>query len=277
MGADGLLLPSTGRQLAVRRLGPGLTQVGSAVYAHPPGPVPLGALLTTSRLWLGTRSWWRWCPWTRGRGSGRGAAARGSPGCGRRAATGPRRRSGCAPLEQEAPGLLDLHEAARVLSGGDLPARSTPSVSWRECWRRGGPLAEAARAVLRRLPRTGPEVRRRAFQVLAAHERETRFGATLRRFLRAPGCCWIGARARCWSSRTSRTRGSGLPARGGRGARAREGGGRRRAGGLAALLPGGVRRRAPTRFRRLRAFFVRMLLSGCRPAVLRAAAPPWRG
>ena len=147
VGTDGLLLPSTGRQLAVRRLGPGLTQVGSAVYAHPPGPIPLGALLTTSRLWLGNEELVALVPLKRGRGTGRGAAATGSPGCGRRGRPGARAAERVrAALEQEAPGLLDLHEAARVLSGGELPAALDAVRLLEGLAAEEGTLAEAARA-----------------------------------------------------------------------------------------------------------------------------------
>ena len=81
--------------------------------------------------------------------------------------------------------------------------------------------------------------------MLASHERETRFGATLRRFLRARGLLDRGTRALLVEEDLSDARleaflheASEVHARGGWG-------GRGRAGRLAALVPGGVRRGAP--------------------------------
>jgi len=278
VGADGLLLPSTGRKLTVRHLGDGLTQVGSAVYAHPPGPVPLGALLTTLRLWLGNEELVALVPLEAG---ARERPGRGGEGIAWVRAVGPAPPAEAADrvraaLVQEAPGPLELHEAARVLAGEDMPAAlDAVGLLERVLAVEEGPLAEAARAVLGRLAGSGPdEVRRRAFQVLALHERESRFGATLRRFLRAPGLLLdrstrallveqdlsdVRLEAFLDEAREECTR-----------AEQGEGADVRAASLLAFLEEYGAAH--PTRFRRLRAFFVRTLLSGCREAVHREAA-----
>jgi long-subunit acyl-CoA synthetase (AMP-forming)/GNAT superfamily N-acetyltransferase len=277
---DGLVLPSRGRQLGVKRLLPGRTRVGSAVYAHPPGPVPLGALLTTPRLWLGNDELVGLVPLETGARlrpgrAGRGITWAGTAGSARPDEIAEAAQRVSAALQREELGLLDLHEAARVLGSGDLDA-ALSAVRLFETMLAGeeGPLAEPARAVLARAADTGPaEVRRLAFRVLAAHERETRFGAILRRFLQGPGLLLDrDTRASLVEQDLSDARlDAFLKAAAeecGR-AQASEESDVRAASLLAFLEEYGSAH--PTRFRRLRAFFVRTVLSAARPAVLQEA------
>ena len=200
-GDDELLLPSTDGQLAVRRLGPVSRRWGAR--STPTRPVhPLGC--PCLRLWLGNEEL---VPL--------GCGARDRPGRGgedRLGAGGeaprPERRAGAGGAGAGGSGLLDLQGGARAVRGACRP-RSGAYVSWR---RPGGGGGHAGRGGARRAAPArrgrgggGPPPRLPGAGLPRAG---ARFGATLRRFLRAPGCFWIGARALCWSRRTSRTRGS---------------------------------------------------------------------
>src|SRR5262249_20250856 len=58
-----------GDPLPIRKETRGVARVGSCAYRHPPGPLPLGVLLTTPRLWLGNEELVRAVPLDlRGRG-----------------------------------------------------------------------------------------------------------------------------------------------------------------------------------------------------------------
>jgi long-subunit acyl-CoA synthetase (AMP-forming)/N-acetylglutamate synthase-like GNAT family acetyltransferase len=190
--SDRLVLPG-GKALHVRRLQDGVTLVGSIVYAHPAHEaLQIGVLLTTPRLWLGNDELvdfadleirLRERPGRAGdRIEWRGRATQ--------FPHAPAVYDALQAQHQRADlDLMDLHRAALLLAGpDDKPAIAAVHVLERAMAQEEGPLAEPARILLGRVS-TAPSlaVRRKAFLTLLPAERPSRVRETLRRFLSTPG------------------------------------------------------------------------------------------
>lgn len=279
--AERIALPTRGTGLTVRRLQDGVAMVGSCVYGHPPRePVHLGVLLTTPRLWLGNEELVDFAPIEtrlRERPGRAGEAIE------RRGRTAP----GSAPphlkdavsraLTSPHLDLLDLHRAALLLESSDEDgALDAVRVLERVVVGEEGPVSEPARGLLRRAAGSPYlAVRRRAFVVLVPVEREGRVLGTLQRFLAAPGVLLdadtrdsLGERnlsAARLEAFLAEAREAGRSAEGGR---ARE----RRAAALFKFLAS-YGASHPSRYRALRAFFVRMMLFAGREPIRQEA---WR-
>jgi long-subunit acyl-CoA synthetase (AMP-forming)/GNAT superfamily N-acetyltransferase len=269
--SERIKLPTRGTALTVRRLQTGVALVGSSVYRHPPKePVQLGVLLTTPRLWLANEELVDFAPLN--------VRLRERPG---RAGETVERKGRTAPgladdalkdavqraLTVRDLDLIDLHRAGLLLESSDEDgALDAVRLLERVVVEEEGPLTESARELLRRAA-DSPflAVRRRAFTVLVPVERETRVLQTLQRFLASPGVLLDGdtREALCERSLTD-ARLQAFVDEASEAGRAIEGGRSldRRAAALLKFLAayGGSH---PTRYRRLRAFFVRtMLFSG---------------
>ncbi len=188
IGEEGMLLRSSGATLEVERHGDDLVRIGSCLYRHPPGPINLGALLTTQQLWLGNWSLVDFLPLE--------TTERHWPGRNRQGITwaGYAERIDEAEddldavqtaLAHDEHDAMDLHLAARLLASSD--ARSAIDgvrLARKILGREKGPLAEPARLVLSRAADLQPvELRREAFLALVPEEKDTRIEDTLRRFL----------------------------------------------------------------------------------------------
>jgi len=189
---DRIVVVPTGATLTVST-GPGKsTRIGTSLYRHPPGPINLGILLSTPRLWLGNQELFRFAelaPESRER-PGRWSEGIEWVGSATRAAnTSALREEIAAALARSDFELKDLHHAALALLSDD-PEGAADGVRLLErvASRGDGPLAEPARLLLARGADSAfLDIRRRAFRGLVPWERETRFSATLARFLVTPG------------------------------------------------------------------------------------------
>jgi long-subunit acyl-CoA synthetase (AMP-forming)/GNAT superfamily N-acetyltransferase len=265
---DRIALPTHRVALPVRRLQDGVALVGSCVYLHPPRePVHLGVLLTTPRLWLGNEELVEFAPIeTRLRERpGRAGDAIERKG---RIAPGPadpepadavRRAIGIAH-----PDLIDLHQAARLLESSDEDgALDAVRLLERVAVGEEAAISEPARELLRRAAASPYlAVRRRAFTVLVPFEREGRVQGTLQRFLASPGVLLDADTREALCERnlsSARLEAFVIEAReasrGEDGGRARE----RRASALYKFLAA-YGASHPSRYRALRAFFVRTML-----------------
>jgi long-subunit acyl-CoA synthetase (AMP-forming) len=185
---DTIVLPSTGAALTVRRIGEQLVQVGSCAYSHPHGPLNLGALLTSPRLWLGNEQLVDFVPLEPETRRRPGRAGRGLKWIGR---VEPFRGSGAervallSALQRSEYDLLDLDRAARfIASTQERAALEAVDLLERMLGSGDDNTAEAVRLILGRAAEFDSlAVRRRAFQVLVPAERKARFAAMLERFL----------------------------------------------------------------------------------------------
>jgi long-subunit acyl-CoA synthetase (AMP-forming)/GNAT superfamily N-acetyltransferase len=185
---DGLVLPGS-PPLQARRDAEGEALLGSCVYRYPPdGPLNLGVVLTTPRLWLGNDALVRALPIDLTQRVRPGRAAEGMAWIGRtdayvaldadRTALGDALRHGRHDLKTVhlAACLLGAADAGLALSAIKLLGRIVASTD--------ESLAEPVRTVLARAAEAADrEVARRAFQLLVPAERESRFRATVERFL----------------------------------------------------------------------------------------------
>jgi long-subunit acyl-CoA synthetase (AMP-forming)/GNAT superfamily N-acetyltransferase len=191
VAGEALVIPSVGARLTVRARGRGAVQIGSCLYARRRGPLHLGLLLTSPRLWLGNEELASFVPLDLpalerpGRTEGlewRGRAAPFAPDAERRQAL----ERAAAKAEHD---LFDLHLAALMLASPD-PQEASTAVGLLEQVlgrRREGSLAESARLVLARTAvASAGEVRRRGFRAVVGTEPEFRFAETLRSFLAGP-------------------------------------------------------------------------------------------
>jgi long-subunit acyl-CoA synthetase (AMP-forming)/GNAT superfamily N-acetyltransferase len=191
IGDERIMLPATGRSLTVRRRDDEVTQIGSCWYRHPAGPLNLGALLSSSRLWLGNEELVEFAALELEDRERPGRAERGVEWIGRPAAYA-QTETDVAALQaanrRSAWDLLDLDRAARLLAGTDESgALEAVRLIERILAEEEAPLAEPARLVLARsADAASSAVQRRAFQVLVPTERDVRFADTLRRFLSRP-------------------------------------------------------------------------------------------
>jgi long-subunit acyl-CoA synthetase (AMP-forming)/N-acetylglutamate synthase-like GNAT family acetyltransferase len=185
---DAVLLPSAGARLTVQARGAGMAQIGSCVYEIPRGPLDLGKLLTSPRLWLGNEELVRFVSLdtaTRRRTERRqeGLAWSGRPAAYATEENDHERLESF--LRRDDLDLLDLDLAARMLdSAHETDALLAIRVLEEILERDEGHLVEPSRLLLARAAGARlPAVRRRAFQVLVPAERESRFPDVLRRFV----------------------------------------------------------------------------------------------
>jgi long-subunit acyl-CoA synthetase (AMP-forming)/predicted N-acetyltransferase YhbS len=179
--------------LVARRTGPDTAIVGTCVYRFPDaGPLLLGAILTTPRLWLGNEALVHAIPLEPGMRVRPGRAAEGLAWLGRTVPYAPEdgdRGALADALRQGRHDLPAVHLAACLLAAADAPlAFGAVKLLGRIVGSSDESLAEPARAVLSRAAGADHrEVARRAFQVLVPAEREPRFRATVERFLSQDG------------------------------------------------------------------------------------------
>ncbi len=187
-GEARVALPSIGTSLTVRRLSDTRVQVGSCVYDGVGETVKLGSFLATPRLWLGNEELVGFAPLD--------LDARWRPGRDEPDIKWVGRPDPYVPTENDRElltesvrhsewDLLDLDRAARLLSAVDEEAAlNAVRLLERVLSNQEGPLAEPARVVLSRsADAVSPDVRRRAFQMLVPVDKVQRFRDTLERFL----------------------------------------------------------------------------------------------
>lgn len=277
--AERIALPTRGTALTVRRLQDGVSLVGSCVYRHPPDePLQLGILLTTPRLWLANEELVDFAPLDvrlRERPGRAGDAierqGRPAPGLADDALKDAVQRA----LTARDLDLIDLHRAGLLLESSDEDgALDALRFLERVVIEEEAPVTEPARELLRRAA-DSPflAVRRRAFTVLVPVERETRVLPTLQRFLASTGVLLDADTRDALCERTltdarlqafiDETRESGRATEGGRSLD-------RRASALFKFLAA-YGASHPTRYRTLRAFFVRSMLFGGRESIRQEA------
>jgi long-chain acyl-CoA synthetase len=279
--SERIALPTHGTALTLRRLQDGVALIGSCVYLHPARePVHLGVVLTTPRLWLGNDELVDFAPIDTRLRERPGRAGETIERKGRTApgAIGPELRDAVQrALAVPDLDLIDLHHAALLLESSDEDgALDAVRLLERVAVGEEGPVSEPARELLRR-GAASPflAVRRRAFAVLVPVERESRVLGTLQRFLASPGVlldadtrealCERNLSAARLEAFVAEAREA---ARGEEGGRARE---RRAAALFKFLAEYGASH--PSRYRTLRAFFVRTMLFGAREPIRQEA---WR-
>ncbi len=270
-----IALPTRGTALTVRRLQSGVALVGSCVYRHPAKePVQLGVLLTTPRLWLGNDELVDFAPLDVRRRERPGRAGETLERKGRTApgvADGALKDAVQGALTARDLDLIDLHRAGMLLDSSDEDgALDAVRLLERVVVEEEGAVTESARELLRRAA-VAPflAVRRRAFAVLVPVERESRVLQTLQRFLASPGVLLDGDTRETLCERNlsdarlqafvEEAREAG---RAGEGGRARD----RRATALLKFLAA-YGASHPSRYRHLRAFFVRTMLFGGRESI----------
>ncbi len=184
---DTLALPGA-PPLGARRTARGEALVGSCVYRFPPdGPLNLGVVLTTPRLWLGNDALVQAVPIDLAQRVRPGRAADGMAWVGRPEPYAPRDTDRAALADALRHGKHDLktvHLAACLLDAAD-PALALGAIKLlgRIVASTDESLAEPVRVVLARAAEADREVARRAFQLLVPAERESRFRAVVERFL----------------------------------------------------------------------------------------------
>ena len=188
IGDAKLVLPSRGSSLAVQRHSEGLVQIGSCYYRHPKGPLNLGALLYSPRLWLGNEELVEFVDLEPGDRMRPGRTEEGIRWEGRATPyhiTIDDHESLTLAAKTREHDLLHLDLAARLLASEDRnDALAAVQLLEQVLDEEEGPLAEPARLVLARASSAGSlDVRRVALRVLVANERAGRFSKTLRRFL----------------------------------------------------------------------------------------------
>ena len=270
--SERIALPTRGTSLTVRRLQSGVALVGSSVYRHPPREsLHLGILLTTPRLWLANEELVDFAPLN--------VHLRERPG---RAGEAIERKGRTAPgladdaLKDAVQGaltapdldLIDLHRAGLLLESSDEDgALDAVRLLERVVINEEGPVSEPARELLRRAADSPYlAVRRRAFTVLVPVERELRVLQTLQRFLASPGVLLDADTREALCERTlTEARLQAFVDEAKEAGRASEGGRAldRRASALLKFLAA-YGASHPSRYRPLRAFFVRTMLFGGR-------------
>jgi len=267
-----IALPTRGTALTVRRLQAGIALVGSSVYRHPPKePLHLGVVLTTPRLWLANEELVDFAPLDvhlreRPGRAGEAIERKGRPAPG--LADEAQKDAVLRALTASDLDLIDLHRAGQLLESSDEDgALDAVRLLERVVINEEGPITEPARELLRRAA-DSPflAVRRRAFTVLVPVEREIRVLQTLQRFLASPGVLLDADTREALCERTltdarlqaflDEAHEAGRAADGGRALD-------RRATALLKFLAA-YGASHPSRYRTLRAFFVRQMLFGGR-------------
>ena len=178
-----------GAPLVARRTAQDTALVGSCVYRFPSGaPLNLGVVLTTPRLWLGNDALVQAIPIDLARRVRAGRAAEGMAWIGLPEPYAPKEGDRAALAEALRHGRHDLatvHLAACLLAAADSAlALGALKLLGRIAGSSDDSLAEPVRAVLARAAESADrEVARRAFQLLVPAERDSRFRATVERFL----------------------------------------------------------------------------------------------
>jgi hypothetical protein len=186
---DHLTFPSIGTSLMVRRFDASSVQVGACLYRHGDRALDLGAILSTPRLWLGNDRLFAFAPIDLEDRQRPGRAAQAIEWVGRAEPyepTGADRERLAESSRHAEWSLLDLDHSARMLISSDEQSALNAVRLFERVVTSSeeGPLAEAARFLLARGAEVpSPEVRRRAFQVLTPVERLQRFRDTMARFL----------------------------------------------------------------------------------------------
>ncbi len=185
---DSLVLGSLKTMLSVQREGADVVRIGSALYRCSDRAIDLGHFLSTPLLWVGNDELVDFAPLEPPQRDRR--RRRSEPAEWLRRS----RPHDVTPAERAAiPGLLrrreielmDLHLAAMLLAAGeDADAVAAVKILDHLLHLEDGHLTEQALRVLRRAADAeSTVVRRRAFQVLATHEIESRYRQTLTSFL----------------------------------------------------------------------------------------------
>ncbi len=188
---DAIAIRSGAGSLTVRRAGRGRVVVGSCSYRHERGPLNLGGLLGAPRLWLGNEELADFValdlPALQRPGSSAGLEWQGRPAPFNPTEAQRAAFEACAGKAEF--GLDDLHLAAMFLAAARREdALRALGLLDEVLASEDAELAEPVRLLVARAALAGSiQVRRRAFQVLAAAERDSRFEDTLARFLAAPG------------------------------------------------------------------------------------------
>lgn len=176
-----LRLRQRGTSLVVHALEDGRTRIGDFVYRHPPGPLNLGVLLTTPRLWLGNGELVDLVALSSAARRRTGRSRHGIVWDGYARHQRPQPRGA-----QSAPGeLMRVDRAARHLASG-LAAIEAEAIDELALVVAEGkePIADAARTVLARTARSRlGTTARHGFRALAPLERDARFAETLEAFL----------------------------------------------------------------------------------------------
>lgn len=183
---DRITLP-IGPTLTVRRLEGSRVRVGSCTYTIPGETLDLGAILATPRLWLGNDELVDFAPLDMGARQRPGRSQAGIEWAGRAEPYAPTADDGehlNEALRHSEWDLLDLHRTARLLASTEEDAAlSAVRLLERVIGSEDGPLIDPARHLLARGARVeSAEVRRRAFLTLVPSERASRFATTLKRF-----------------------------------------------------------------------------------------------
>jgi long-subunit acyl-CoA synthetase (AMP-forming)/N-acetylglutamate synthase-like GNAT family acetyltransferase len=191
-GEDRILLRESGSPLTVQKVDDETARIGSYLYSFRRGILNLGDLLTNPRLWLGNQELVEFASLDLASVARPGRDGGGIRWKGRAVPavlTEDDLDSLRAAAQRPEKELSDLHRAALALESDDEES-ATDAVRLFETvlTLEEGSLAEPARTVLgRAFASASIEIRRRVFQVLALTERDSRFPATLERFLGSPG------------------------------------------------------------------------------------------
>jgi long-subunit acyl-CoA synthetase (AMP-forming)/ribosomal protein S18 acetylase RimI-like enzyme len=188
VGTDRIMLPHDETSLSVRRVEDGLAQIGSCRYSHPVGPLNLGALLSSPRLWLGNEGLVGFVALDTLQ---RQRAGRTEEGIGWGGRVSPYQATDVdfealdRARDREHRDLIDLHCAAKMLAASD-PRAAIGATQLLESVvaEKESPLAEPGRLLLTRAADSeSPDVARRAFQVLVPAAKEGQFKTLVERFL----------------------------------------------------------------------------------------------
>jgi len=185
---DRIMFPSSGASLCVSKIEEDVALVGSCLYRHPRGPLNLGALLSSPRLWLGNEGLVDFVDLDPLRRQRAGRTEEGIAWAGRVGPYEPTEED-IEALERssgsEQRDLLDVHRAALILAATDARAALGAVRILEECVsEKESPLADPARLLLARSARSEtPAVVRRAFQALIPVSKADRFREVVESFL----------------------------------------------------------------------------------------------
>ena len=185
---DELFLTSLGTSLTIRDEGESVVRIGSAFYRPGSGAINLGHLLSTPMLWVGNDELVNFAPLESGhrdRRRRRSVSAEWLRRVGPYRIDNEERQRIPSLLRRQDVDLMDLHLAALLLAAeNDDDAVEAVKILDHLLQLEDGTLNEHALRVLRRAADSESiAVRRRAFQVLATAEVETRYRQTLTSFL----------------------------------------------------------------------------------------------
>ena len=185
---DRITFPSSGASLEVARVEEGVALVGSCLYRHPRGPLNLGALLSSPRLWLGNEGLVDFVDLDPLRRQRPGRTEGGISWSGRVSPYEPSMEAIEAMERSRGSGLrdlLDVHRAALMLAASDSGAAlGTVRILEEYISEKESPFAEPARLLLARAAENeNPAVVRKAFQTLLPVSRTDRFRSVVELFL----------------------------------------------------------------------------------------------